>query len=78
MVPDDQLSSLCLASGQAGSGLGVVGAACALRNWSAGWEANQLGLHARGVLLDSAGCSKHWTQKGTPTDVNVQELLSQL
>jgi uncharacterized protein len=78
MVPDDQLSSLCLASGQSGTGLGVIGASCALRNWSAGWEANRLGLNAHGVLLDSAGCSKHWTKNGVPTDVNLQELFKQL
>jgi uncharacterized protein len=73
-IPDDQLSQLCLASGQAGSGLGVVGLACALRNWSAGWEAARLGLAAQGMLLDQVGCRKHWDKQGRPTDANLREL----
>lgn len=73
-IPDDELSQLCLASGQAGSGLGVVGLACALRNWSAGWEAARLGLAAQGMLLDQVGCRKHWDKQGRPTDANLREL----
>jgi hypothetical protein len=78
MIPDDQLSQLCHASGQVGKGLGVIGAACALRNWSAGWEADRLGLNGQGILLDSAGCEKHWTRHGMTTDVNMQELVEML
>jgi uncharacterized protein len=73
-VPDDQLSKLCIASGEAGSGLGVIGLACALRNWTAGWEADRLGLPAQGMLLDQVGCRKHWDPAGRPTDANLHEL----
>jgi hypothetical protein len=73
-VPDDQLRQLCLASGQAGGDLGVLGLACALRNWSAGWEAARLGLAAQGMLLDQVGCRKHWDKVGRPTDANLREL----
>jgi uncharacterized protein len=74
-IPDDDLSKLCLASGQAGSqSLGVVGLACALRNWSAGWEAAKLGLPAQGMLLDQVGCRKHWDKQGRSTDANLREL----
>jgi hypothetical protein len=73
-IPDDELSKLCVASGQAGSGIGVIGVACALRNWSAGWEADRLGLAAQGLLLDHAGCKKHWDHKGIPTDINFHKL----
>jgi len=72
-IPDDQLTQLCLASGQAGSQLGVVGVACALRNWSAGWEAEKLGLNAQGMLLDYPGCQKHWMQPGVTTQANLDE-----
>ena len=75
MVPDDQLGKVCLTSGQAGKGLGVVGAACALRNWGAGWESERLGLHGQGILLDSASCGKHWAAPGIPTGLDLQELL---
>jgi hypothetical protein len=73
-IPDDELGTLCVTSGQAGSGLGVVGVACALRNWSAGWESQKLGLNAQGLLLDYPGCKKHWDEHGIPTDTNLKQL----
>jgi hypothetical protein len=73
-IPDDELSKLCISSGQAGSGVGVVGVACALRNWSAGWEADRLGLAAQGLLLDYPGCAKHWRTKEVPTDTSLAQL----
>ncbi len=75
-IPDDQLAKLCVSSGQAGGAVGVVGLACALRNWSAGWEADRLGLPAQGLLLDWVGCRKHWDSVGRPTDTNLGELKS--
>jgi hypothetical protein len=73
-IPDDQLAKLCVSSGHVGTGLGVIGLACALRNWSAGWEADRLGLGAQGMLLDQVGCRKHWDPVGRPTDANLHEL----
>lgn len=78
MVPDDELSKLCISSGQAGSGLGVVGVACVLRNWTAGWEARRLGLHAQGVPLDYPGCSKHWHKEGVSSDLNAKQIYDSL
>ena len=78
MIPDDSLKKTCVSSGQAGSGLGVIGAACALRNWCAGWAANELGLNAQGIILDNAGCRKHWSKCGNSTDVNMDRLFSLL
>ncbi len=73
-IPDDELANLCVSSGQAGSGLGVLGVACALRNWSAGWEAQKLGLNAQGTLLDFPGCKKHWNGKDIPTEANLKKI----
>ncbi len=73
-IPDDELADACVSSGQAGSGLGVLGVACALRNWSAGWEAQKLGLNAQGILLDYPGCKKHWNCKDVPTDANLKKI----
>ncbi len=73
-IPDDELGRVCVSSGQAGSGLGVLGVACALRNWSAGWEAQKLGLNAQGILLDYPGCKKHWNCKDIPTDANLKKI----
>jgi hypothetical protein len=74
IIPDDELARICVSSGQAGTGMGVVGLSCALTNWSAGWDAERLGLHAQGVLLDCAGCKKHWTREGVSTDANLKKI----
>ncbi|MEW5959573.1 MAG: DUF116 domain-containing protein [Chloroflexota bacterium] len=76
-IPDDELARVCLASGQAGR-LGVVGLSCALTNWSAGWEAERLGLAAQGLLLDYSGCPQHWHPQGVPTDTNLRQLRALL
>lgn len=61
-------------SGAGGGNLGVVGVACALTNWSGGWEAEFIGIPAQGVLLDYVGCTYHWDEKGIPTDTNLRKL----
>ncbi len=73
-IPDDELAALCVSSGQAGSGIGVLGVACALRNWSAGWETQKLGLNAQGMLLDYPGCKKHWNCNDVPTEANLKKI----
>ena len=73
-IPDDQLSKLCISSGQAGSNIGLIGVSCALTNWGAGWEAERLGLPAQGILLDYAGCRKHWAARDIPTDVDIRKI----
>lgn len=74
-IPDDELEKVCVASGTAGSNsIGVLGLSCALTNWSAGWEAERLGLAAQGHLLDFPGCRQHWHPRGLPTDTNLKQL----
>jgi hypothetical protein len=73
-IPDDQLSKLCVSSGQAGASIGVIGVSCALTNWGAGWEAERLGLPAQGILLDYVGCRKHWSGRDIPTDVSIKKI----
>ncbi|MCL4303580.1 MAG: DUF116 domain-containing protein [Anaerolineae bacterium] len=73
-IPDDELQKVCLASGKTGGSIGVVGLSCALTNWSAGWEADRLGLPAQGLLLDYVGCRQHWCRHGCSTDANFNKL----
>lgn len=54
---------------------GVVGVSCVLTNPPGGWETQELGVPAQGVLLDYCGCSWHWHAKGFPTDIDVEQLL---
>jgi hypothetical protein len=62
-------------SSAGGGSLGVVGVACALTNWSGGWEADAMGVPAQGMLLDYVGCKYHWDEKGIPTDTNLKKLV---
>ncbi len=55
--------------------VGVVGVSCVLTNAPGGWETQELGVPAQGVLLDYCGCIWHWHKKGIPTDINVGQLL---
>ncbi len=54
--------------------VGVVGVSCALTNWSGGWDVDDLGIPAQGLLLDYCGCSYHWDKQGIPTDINFKQL----
>jgi hypothetical protein len=54
--------------------VGVVGVSCALTNWSGGWDTEELGVPAQGLLLDYPGCSYHWDKKGISTDINFKQL----
>ena len=73
IIPDE-LRGIGAEAGRAIEGLGLVGVACALTNWSGGWQADALGVPAQGVLLDYVGCKYHWDEKGIPTDTNLHKL----
>jgi hypothetical protein len=73
IIPDE-LRGIGVEAGRAVEGVGLVGVACALTNWSGGWEAGTLGVPAQGLLLDYVGCKYHWDEKGIPTDTNLRQL----
>lgn len=58
-----------------GDAPGVVGVSCVLTNAPGGWETQDLGVPAQGVLLDYCGCKWHWHPKGIPTDINTGQLV---
>ena len=65
-------------AGDKKDGFGVVGVSCALTNWGGGWDTEELGIPAQGVLLDYVGCKYHWDEQGIPTDTNIHQLLEVL
>jgi hypothetical protein len=76
-IMPDELRVLSQNSGEKGGGpgtAGVVGVSCALTNWSGGWDVDDLGIPAQGLLLDYCGCSYHWDKQGIPTDINFKQL----
>jgi len=73
IIPDE-LRGFGIEAGRTLSGISLVGVACALTNWSGGWEAEVLGVPAQGVLLDYVGCKYHWDRDGIPTDTNLKRL----
>ena len=58
--------------------VGFVGISCVLTNAPGGWETQELGVPAQGVLLDYCGCRYHWHKDGIPTDINFDHLLQVL
>jgi hypothetical protein len=58
--------------------VGIVGVSCVLTNAPGGWESQDLGIPAQGVLLDYCGCRYHWHKDGIPTDINIGHLLQVL
>jgi uncharacterized protein len=75
MVPDEMR---VFGSGEGKVSPGVVGVSCALTNWGGGWDTNELGIPAQGVLLDYVGCKYHWDEQGIPTDTNLEKLFDVL
>jgi hypothetical protein len=71
----DEMRGIGLSACSKLEGVGVVGVSCALTNWDAGWQVTGSGVPAQGVLLDYPGCKSHWSEQGTPTDVNVSRVL---
>jgi len=55
--------------------VGIIGISCVLTNAPGGWETQELGIPAQGVLLDYCGCRYHWHKEGIPTDINISQLL---
>jgi len=57
---------------------GLVGVSCVLTNAPGGWQTQDLGIPAQGILLDYCGCRYHWHKDGIPTDINIDHLLQVL
>ncbi len=74
ILPDD-LRGLGVSSCSKLVDVGVVGISCVLTNWDAGWQVYDAGVPCQGVLLDYAGCRKHWHEQGISTEVNLKKLL---
>ena len=53
---------------------GLIGTACTLNLLSGGFEMKRLGIPGQCVFLDYCGCQKHWTSKGIPTTINIQQI----
>ncbi len=57
---------------------GVVAAACVTTLVEGGWELKRYDVPAQCVLLDRAGCRKHWRCEGVTTALNMRELKRKL
>ncbi len=71
----DEMRGIGLSACTQLQGVGVVGVACALTNWDAGWQVTGGGVPAQGVLLDYPGCKSHWSEQGKTTDVNITRVV---
>lgn len=55
---------------------GVVAIACLLNIAPGGYEIREMKIPSQCVILDYCGCKNHWDEKGIPTSVNTNRLLS--
>lgn len=55
---------------------GIVAIACPLNIVSGGYRMRSLNIPSQCLLLDYAGCAKHWGPEANPTSVNLEHLLS--
>lgn len=53
---------------------GLIGTACLLNLISGGMEMKKLNIPAQCVFLDYCGCKKHWTSRGVPTNINLEQV----
>lgn len=58
--------------------LGIVGVTCVPNVLQGGYEMKKRGIPAQCVLLDFAGCQKHWLPQNIPTCVDRGELARRL
>ncbi|MCL6605419.1 MAG: DUF116 domain-containing protein [Paenibacillus sp.] len=54
--------------------VGIIGVACVLNLISGGYKAKELGYEPQCVLLNYAGCIKHWHQTGIVTSLALERL----
>jgi hypothetical protein len=73
IIPDE-LRGIGIEAKRGKDSIGLVGVSCALTNWSGGWDAEEMGVPAQGLLLDYVGCRYHWDDKGISTDTNLGKL----
>jgi hypothetical protein len=73
IIPDE-LRGIGAEAKRGADNIGLVGVSCALTNWSGGWDAEELGIPAQGLLLDYVGCRYHWDEIGISTDTNLAKL----
>lgn len=53
---------------------GIIGVACLLNLISGGYRAKELGFEPQCVLLNYAGCVKHWHPEGIATSIDLNQL----
>ena len=64
-------------------GVGILEIACALTAWDYGWELEDAGIPAQGLLLDYATCRDYWnparpTDSVVVTDTNINKIRKEL
>lgn len=56
--------------------VGIIGVACIPKLIAGGLKSKSLGIPAQCVILDFAGCKRHWQDEDFPTDINVNRLMN--
>ncbi len=78
IIPHSSDFSRWLRQRVVGTGIGVVGVACALNLLGGGYELRALGIPSQCVFLDAAGCAAHWHPTGVQTGIDIARLQALL
>ena len=74
LIPHSSDFSKVLARWSTQKDTALVGIACVLNLLTGGYEMKRLKIASQCIFLDYAGCKKHWSSTGIPTQINLSQL----
>lgn len=74
LLPDDLARASAGSAAQPGTA-GIIGVSCPLTIIAGGWNCQDQGIPAQGLMLDYCGCPWHWDKDGFPTEINLKQLV---
>jgi uncharacterized protein len=75
LIPHSSGFSRFLEKWESNTDTALVGVTCILNLLTGGYEMKRLSISSQCVFLDYCGCKKHWDTDGTPTTLNLQQLM---
>ena len=75
LIPHSSGFSKFLSKWENNSDTGLVGVTCILNLLTGGYEMKRLNISSQCIFLDYCACKKHWDKEGTPTTLNLQQLV---
>jgi uncharacterized protein len=75
LIPHSSGFSRFLRKWENSTDTGLVGVTCILNLLTGGYEMKRMNISSQCIFLDYCGCKKHWDKEGTPTALNLRQLV---